>query len=261
MSRIRVFSIMLVTGVALFSVSAASAQTPRFGRVASAPFSGRVNFDDRRKGAPTGIWINLGSTVQFTWGQLRPVLAEQGRAFLNERNIGGGFRTSRSVITLAENGNMFIGVDGTGFTLKYVLRGNRLDTSLRVPGPSPSGLDPRVYVMCDLEVTIDIERSGINLLASPARLKPTCSRPVGLNLTAQAAIGLDNLIRFLGGPDFIGMWLQPINRSNVTLSPAINVKFSSLLPKRTQYTSIGFSRRNDQLDLIFEDDNQGPKVH
>lgn len=261
MKGIRLFSMAITLGVVFLNLSPASAQNVRFGRVASAPFSGRVNFDDRRKGAPTGLWIDLASTVRFAWKQLRPVLTENGRVFLNERNIGGGFRTSRSVITLAENGDMFFGADGSGVTMKYVVRGNRLDTSLRVPGPSPSGTDPRVYIMCDIEATIDVERSGIDLVASPARLKANCSRPVGLNLTGQAVIGVNNLINFLGGPDFIGTWLRPINSGSLAISNQLNLKLSRMLPRRTQYTSIGFSRRNDQLDLIFEDDNQVPKVH
>jgi hypothetical protein len=260
MKRIRLFSIAIIIGVALFNFSA-RAQTPRFGRVASEPFSGRVNFDDKRKGAPTGLWIDLSYTVRTAWQQLRPVLADNGRAFLNERDIGGGFRTSRDVLTLAENGSMYFGADGTGFTLKYVLRGNRLDTSLRVPGPSPSGTDPRVYVTCDLEVTIDVDRSGTNnLVVSPARLKANCHRPVGVNLTGKAAIGVNNLIRFLGGPDFIGMFLTPINSGSLAISNQLNLKLSRTLPRRTQDTTIGFARRKDQLDLIFEED-QGPKVH
>lgn len=251
---------VLLVGSAIFMVSATSTQAQRFGRVASEPFSGRVNFDERRKGKATGLWIDLASTMRVAWQQLRPVLTENGRTFLNERDIGGGFRTSRDVLTLAENGNMYFGVDGTGFTMKYVLRGNRLDTSLRVPGPSPSGTDPRVSVLCDLEVTIDVERSGLNdLVASPARLKANCSRPVGQNFTGTVGIGVNNLIRFLGGPDFIGMYLTKFNSSTYALSNQLNLKFR-LLPRRTQNTTIGFSRRNDQLDLIFEED-QPLKVH
>ena len=218
--------IMLCIGLALLSFSSASAQTFRLGRAASDPFSGRVNFNDKRKGAPSGLWIDLSSTVRTAWQQLRPVLSDKGRIFLNERDIGGGFRTSRSVITLAENGNLFFGTDGSGFTLRYVLQGNRLDTSFRVPGPSPSGTDPRVYVLCDLEVTIDVDRSGQDLLASPARLRANCNRPVGVNLTGKAAIGVNNLIRFLGGPDFIGMFLQPINSGSTAISNQLNLKIS-----------------------------------
>jgi hypothetical protein len=250
---------VLVIGLVFFCFTAASAQ-PRFGRVASVPFSGRVNFDDRRKGKPTGLWIDLGSTVRFAWKQLRPVLTQQAVGYLNERDIGGGFRTSRDTLTLAENGDLFFGVDGSGTTLRYVLRGNRLDTSLRVPGPSPSGTDPRVSIKCDLEVTIDIDRSGIDLVASPARLKANCSRPVGQNFTGKVGIGVNDLIRFLGGPDFIGMFLKSINTGSLAMSQQVNLKFSGLLPRRTQNTSIGFSRRNDQLDLIFEED-QPLKVH
>lgn len=260
-SRTIALRTVLLLALTLLSLSAASAQNPRFGRVASDPFSGRVNFDDRRKGAATGLWIDVSSTIRSAWQQLRPALAEKGRTFLNERDIGGGFRTSRSVIALAENGNLFFGTDGSGFTLKYVLRGNRLDTSLRVPGPSPSGTDPRVYVTCDLEVTIAVDRAGIDLVASPARLRANCSRPVGVNFTGKAAIGVNNLINFVGGPDFIGMFLQPINSGSFAISNQLNLKISRLLPRRTQNTSIGFSRKDDQLVLIFEEDQKGPKVH
>ena len=213
-SAIRAF---FLTSIVLSTGSMATAQSGIFARrVASEPFSGRVVIVDRLKNTPSigrrvGA-VSIRTPINLAWQKVRPFLTEWLLRVLNERNIGGGFRTSHNQLYLAESGSLFIGVDGQGFTLKYLLAGNNLTTSIRIPGPSPSGTDPRFSVNFDAEVTIEADRSGSGgIVAGPARLKLNVARPTGVNLTGDFAIATNNLVSYLSGKDFIGEGVTAIN--------------------------------------------------
>jgi len=233
----------------------------QFGRSATRSFSGRVNFEDKRKGHGVTFWFDLSETIRTTWKEVRPALSKLGVDFLNERDIGSGFRTSRSSIILAETGTLYFGTDGTGITLRYVLPKNRIETSLRVPGPSPSSTDPRAFAECDAEVTIDIDRSGSDLIAAPARLKWNCSRPQGLNLTGKAVVAFNNFLAALGGPDFIGILTGPIRSGNLSVSSKVFLKVNKMLPTKRQGGVFAFAGSGNAINLTLEDDGGRPIVH
>jgi len=249
---------LIVFAIVLLMSSPAFGQ---FGRSATRSFTGRVNFEDKRKGHGVTFWFDLTSTIRAAWKDARADLTAAGLQLLNERDIGGGFRTSRSSIDLAESGSLFYGVDGTGITLRYVLTGNRIETSLRVPGPSPSGTDPRAYSICDAEVTVNVDRSGSDLAVSPARVRWTCSRPEGVNFTGKAAVAFNNFLKFLGGPDFIGTFTAPIRSGNRAIGRQVLVKLNSILPTKRQGGVFAFAPDGDALKLTLEDEGPAPKVH
>jgi hypothetical protein len=272
-SAIRAF---FLTGIVLSIGSMASAQSGGFARrVASEPFSGRVVILDRLKNSPpvgrrVGA-VSVRTPINLAWQKARPFLIQLLTNFLNERNIGGGFRTSRNQLYLAENGSLFIGVDGQGFTLKYLLAGNNLTSSIRIPGPSPSGTDPRFSVNFDAEVTIEVDRSGSGgIVAGPARLKFNVARPTGANLTGDLAVAANNLFNFVSGKDFIGEGVKAINSQEYTLSKPVNLEldrmFAGLTSRNTIVTPTmrvnvaGALKGVNELRLILEDDNGGPIV-
>jgi hypothetical protein len=272
-SAIRAF---FLTGIVLSIGSMASAQSGSFARrVASESFSGRVVIVNRLKNTPSigrrvGA-VNVRPPIDFAWQKARPFLIQLLTNFLNERNIGGGFRTSRNQLHLAENGSLFIGVDGQGFTLKYLLSGNNLTTSIRIPGPSPSGTDPRFNVSFDAELTIDIDRSGSGgIVVGPARLKLNVARPTGQNLTGDLAVAANNLFNFVSGKDFIGEGVKAINSQEYALSKPVNLEldrmFVGLTSRNTIVTpamrmnDMGALKGKNELRLMLEDDNGGPIV-
>jgi hypothetical protein len=265
-----------LTGIILSIGSMASAQSGGFARrVASEPFSGRVVIVNRLKNTPSigrrvGA-VSVRTPINLAWQKARPFLIQLLTAFLNERNIGGGFRTSRNQLYLAENGSLFIGVDGQGFTLKYLLAGNSLTSSIRIPGPSPSGTDPRFNVRFDAELTIDVDRSGSGgIVAGPARLKLNVARPTGENLTGDFAVAANNLFNFVSGKDFIGEGVKAINSQEYALSKPVNLEldrmFAGLTSRKTIVTPTmrvndsGALKGINELRLILEDDNGGPIV-
>lgn len=272
-SAIRTF---FLTGIVLLIGSMASAQYGGFARrVASEPFSGRVVIINRLKNTPSigrrvGA-VNVRTPINLAWQKARPFLIDYLLRVLNERNIGGGFRTSRNQLSLAENGSLFIGVNGQGFTLKYLLAGNNLTTSIRTPGPAPSGTDPRFSVNFDAEVTIEVDRSNSGgIIAGPAQLKFNVSRPTGANLTGDLAIAANNLVSYLSGKDFIGEGVTAINRQEFALNKPVNIEldrmFAGLTSRNTLVTpamkmnEAGALKGTNELRLILEDDNGGPSV-
>jgi hypothetical protein len=221
----------------------------------------------RRVGA-----VSVRTPINLAWQKARPFLIEWLLRVINERDIGAGLSTSRNQLSLAENGSLFIGVDGQGFTLKYLLAGNNLTTSIRMPGPSPSGTDPRFSVNFDVEVTIEVDRSGSGgVVAGPARLKFNVGRPTGVNLTGDFAIAANNLVSYLSGKDFIGEGVTAINSREFALSKPVNLEldrmFAGLTSRQTIVTptmrmnDIGALKGINELRLILEDDNGGPVVH
>lgn len=240
-----------------------------FGRVASEPFSGMVAVVNRVKtpvnpAIPREVSVDLGPVIRQAWQTARTELTNGGIAFLNERNIGSGVRTSRTSINLAQNGDLYIGTDGTGFTLRYVLRSNSVETSLRIPGPSPSGTDPRFNVKFDADVTIEVDRSGLTMSASPARLKLNVGRPTGANLTGQLGIAANDLVAVLSGKDFIGDGLKAVNTGSFALNKPIDLEIGKMLGSRVGKgiaISPSFDKRSNRLDLTLEDEGQGPIVH
>lgn len=104
-----------LTGIVLSIGSMASAQSGTFARrVASEPFSGRVAIADRLKNTPSigrrvGA-VSVRTPINLAWQKARPFLIQLLTGYLNERDIGGGFRTSRNQLYLAENGRLFIGL-------------------------------------------------------------------------------------------------------------------------------------------------------
>lgn len=239
---------LLLTILLLSLASLASAQGT-FNTDTTVPFSGVVGITDNRKVAPIHgfptVTFDLAPAVREGWRGFRTGFTTFALNYLNERDIGGGIRTSRNVINLAENGSLFFSTNAGGFTLKYVVKGNRFETSFRTPGPLPSGTDPRIAINCDAEVMIDIVKTGYNLTARPAQLKIKCGRPVGQNFTGDVAIGVNDLIATLGGPDFIGKALRAVNDPKFALNAPVSVELNKGLGARlTRDTSVEINSGN-----------------
>ena len=240
-----------------------------FGRVASEPFSGMVAVLNRVKvlsnpAIPREASVDLGPVIRQAWRTARPRLIQEAVAVINEHDVGGGFRTSRTSMSLAENGDLYIGTDGTGFTLRYVLRGNTIETSVRIPGPTPSDGDPRFNVRFDMDVTIEVDRSGLTMMASPARLHLNVSRPTGANLVGSIAVAAADVYKYFSGNDFVGQALKAVNSNDIALNKPINFELGKMLGGRVGRgiaISPSFDKRANRLNLTLEDEGQGPIVH
>lgn len=181
---------------------------------------------------PERASVNLAPVIQQWWDGKRPQYAAKAVAFLNERDIGGGFRTSRNVVTLATSGPMLVGTDGNGFTVRYLLNGNSLSTYLRVPaGPLVNRhMDPGFVVRFDLDVTLDFSVRNNQLVAGPARIKANVHRPEGKNISGDMATAAANLVKTLSGVDFVGQFLAVANSQPIAVDTGLNQQLGMINP-------------------------------
>lgn len=236
------------TVVVLSGYSTTSAQTGTFAATYN-QFSGKISFEDRRKAAPGPRRVDttfFEPMVQQTWNKVRSELTKMGDDFLRERDLGGGFRTSNNVILLAEKGYLHVSPTSSGFSMKYLLPNNQIVTTLRTPGPLPAFTDPRIAISCDAVLKIDVFWTGSKLTIPPAQAIFGCRPPAGRNLTGDLGVGALQLIKTLGGPDFIKQWLAPINNANFPLGQEMTQDIS-------KYTN-GKLGDNTQISVAEADD-------
>ena len=164
------------------------------------------------------------------WAEARLEMIDSALKYLDERDVGRGFRTSRNRITIAESGPLLIGVDARGFTMRYVINGNRLSTYFRTPTPLGRDFDPGFVVDFDMDVLIDVELRGNQLVAGPARIQPNVKPPTGKNITGDFAVAVNDLIRLLSGADFIGLLVKELNGRNFELQTELNQELDRFNP-------------------------------
>ena len=213
-----------------------------FGRVANEPFSGVFTITNARSRPLTGEKViansNItlgrgsvgGSSVQSPprsvsrnvlplildkWESAAPRMVDSALIFLDERNLGGGFRTSKNKLVIQRPAAAYIGWDGRGFLVRLDVPGNRLSTWLRTPTALGEDFDPGFAIDFDLEISMDIDLVGNELVARPFRIKPTVRRPSGRNIPGSAVVAINNLLAELTGADFVGVFLKYANSSSI----------------------------------------------
>lgn len=287
-----------LAAAAVLVVLGAQAAAQGFGRTASDPWSGIVTVHNRmtppgkpisaaaRLGVrevsgsiaqptnakpavvkPERASVNLAPVIQQWWDSKRPQYAAKAVAFLNERDIGGGFRTSRNVVTLATSGPMLVGTDGNGFTVRYLLNGNSLSTYLRVPaGPLVNRhMDPGFVVRFDLDVTLDFSVRNNQLVAGPARIKANVHRPEGRNISGDLATAAANIVKTLSGADFVGQFLAVANSQPIAVDTGLNQQLGMINPLLQKAASGGviqpaYHAANQSVVLTILNAGPGPVV-
>lgn len=227
------------TVCAVYCLTSASASAQfSFGRAANQPWSGGIKVTNRMgppAGTPLTASVNLMPIMNANWQTARGQLASKAVAFLNEHDIGHGWRTSKCQLDLANSGPLFVGHDGSGFTIRFSVRGNSLKTWLRTPTGVSEDVDPGFRVTFDLDVTIDLVVRGNRLVAGPAKLTANAQRPVGTNVPGSAAVAAADLLKnFIGGPDLIGQLLTMLNSRQFSFDTGINkelAKFNLILSR------------------------------
>ena len=212
----------LVALVALGSQPSARAD----GFMAYKPFSGKIEFlhaDDhlvvknnpRIPGKGSGsqakpATINVAAPMNEAWDVLRPQIEKGFPKFLGKEYVKGV--SAYDVKTdLAKKGTLECWVYNDQLSIRYTLSGNSVAASLTTPdaevGPFKIGVgkyaDPRVSLTFDVQITIGIkfqlhgapvinEAKGVFL---NAKLKPQ-------NFSGDVLNGANELVKFVGGPDF-----------------------------------------------------------
>jgi len=144
------------------------------------------------------------------------------------------FRTSKTHLQLSDALQLFAGVDGRGFTIRALISGNTFSTHIRTPGAAPEGLDPGFRTRFNAEITLDIDIQDTRLVSRPATAQLHVDRPSGTNVTGKALVVLLDLIKELGGPDWVGQFLTVLNSRGVPIGHAITLELSKLSPILSQ---------------------------
>lgn len=179
---------------------------------------------------PRKLSVSVRPLVMSQWQAARQKIIDSALVYFDERDLGGGWRTSRNRVTLAEEGPMFVGWDGRGFTFKLSLQRNRISTYLRTPTPLDRDLDPGFEVEFDVDVLMDIEVRNNQLIAGPVRLQPRVKRPEGKNVTGSLTVGLANLLAAISDADFVGLMLTYVNGQNFAFQTGLNRELDQLNP-------------------------------
>jgi hypothetical protein len=268
-----------------------------FGRVANQPYGGGLTIINNMRIAPTTtdkvkitnssisgalgspaggtkapivppriIAVNLLGTLQSAWSVARDSVTRDALNFLDERNIGGGFRTSRNRLTLAPDGPLFIGWDGLGFTLRYALHGNRLSTYLRTPTPLSADVDPGFIVDFDIDVIADINVKDNQLVAGPSRIQVNAKRPQGKNITGDLVVAVNDLLATIIGTDFAGSMLKKINGRDFSFQNELNRAIAPLNPllvtaARGGVIRPGFDAASGNATLTLLNAGPAPVIH
>ncbi|HEX7980685.1 MAG TPA: hypothetical protein VF461_18925 [Gemmatimonadaceae bacterium] len=268
----------LAVGLALLGAVPQAMVAQGYGRVANDAWSGRVTVINtipidrtrmRTGGAAGAMVTQMGGTSSAPktvmsvdlhpvliayWGDQKEKMRTEALAFLHEKNIGGGFRTGNNGLTLVPDGPLYAGWDGRGFSFKWVLPGNHLETQIRTPGPAPSGWDPKFQLFFDLTILGDVDVQNKTLRVAAVRVQPKVYRPAGRNFTGDAATAANNLVATLSGTDFIGQFLNRINGQTVPVSRPLNLELAKLSPALAKATAgvdiqPGFTANPNQVTL------------
>ncbi|HEX6575858.1 MAG TPA: hypothetical protein VF042_12890 [Gemmatimonadaceae bacterium] len=215
---------------------------------------------------PRIVSINLAPALTQTWDNMRVQITSDALAFLNEHDIGGGFRTSRNRLDLDKEGSLFVGWDARGLTLKFVLKDNFLSTYLRTPTPLDRDTDPGFIVNFDLDVLIDVDIQNNQLVAGPARIVPHVKPPVGKNVTGAFAVAAADLVKTLTGVDFVGKFLYRINSREFGFDTPLNRELAKLNPVLQTASNggtivPGFNGGTGYVTLTLQRTGPAPVVH
>jgi hypothetical protein len=271
----------------------ASAQfVGEFGRVANNPFSGQVVVLDRlpksaatsvndyakaklpakpRRPVPTARELasaNVRPDLDKAMvEQVQPEVAADLRTELTKKKFKGfGAYNPRINFAGVSQAQLFVGTDGSGFTLRHVLPGNSMTFKMTTPdvkvGPlkigAPKALDPEFTVTFDLEMTVDVSANAPKdaLVVGQVKVKLLNARLRPSNTIGDVLDAVNDVVSFLGGPNLIGRAQSKFNNSkpkfkplDEKLSPVASALRSLSGPKVEVRPVFDRSRNRLQLEL------------
>ena len=215
---------------------------------------------------PRVLSVNMMAPFKAKWREERAIVTDSVLKYLNEKNIGGGFRTSRNRLVLAEDGPLFVGTDARGFTLRFLIANNVLSTYLRTPTPVSRDADPGFTVSFDLDVSIDVDVKNNQLVASPATVRPTVRPPVGRNVTGAFAVAAADLVKTLTDQDFVGVLLSKINGQAFPLPTGLDNSLAQINPFLQKAASrgvivVGYDEGSGNVTLTLRNAGPAPVIH
>jgi hypothetical protein len=212
-----------------------------FGRAANQPFSGTITVVSKVPGVSVpSPSVNIRGALQEAMSrEVAPRLTETLRAELPKRKFAGFTPYLVGTPTIPSSGQLYAGTDGRGFTVRYVVSGASARIGLHTPdvkvGPlslgAPRSANPEFVVPFGIEMTADVSTGNAQRLAvQSVKIKLNVGKPSGANFTGNLAQVVNDLVAFVGGPDFLAQAQNRINGRQVTVVGPINVELAKLPP-------------------------------
>jgi len=211
--------------IAFITLASPSASAQGFGRVANTPYNAGVTVIN----PPSVMPVNLMNQFRDAWRTHRLSMTSAAIAYLNGRDLGG-VQMSQNQLRIADEGRLYVGSDARGFTFRFAVTKNTLSTFLRTPNKPANGIIPQFTVSFDLDIAIDVNISGNQLVATPARIRVTPSQPVGRNANAALALAAGNISRILASPEFAAALLSQLNAGAYSPPRELTTTLSQINP-------------------------------
>ena len=102
----------------------------------------------------------ISGTIDTAWNAARQAAMTALPQIFKEYDVGDGFRLYDIVVTLNAIPAYTLRQTGANTArLEFTIPATSVETSIRVPGPTPNGLDPRFKVSGDLVIDVELEFS------------------------------------------------------------------------------------------------------
>jgi len=236
-----------VTCLAAFGLSARPAAAQQFvgefGRAANQKFTGDIQVVDKIQnhfltghvGWPIKASVNIRPALRTAMANaVRPKLQETIRAELPKHKMSG---FTPYVIRFSNGSSwrdeLYVGTDGSGFTMKYLVKGSTVRIGFHTPDIAfgiglGRGANPEFDVPYDVEITTDVQTTLRGPEVRSVKVRLIVGRPQGANFTGDVADAIGGLIRFFGGPDFVGIAQNRINSQQVTVASSLRADMGRL---------------------------------
>ena len=221
--------------MAVLAVVSSPARAQGFGRVANTPYNAGVSVIN----PPSVMKMDLMNQLKDAWRSHRSIMSAAATAYFNGRDLGGNIVTTGNQVRISDNGRLYIGADSRGFTVRFAVANNTMSTALRTPNRPRNGVYPQFTVSFDMDISIDVDVSGNQLVASPARIRTTVGQPAGNTANGVFAVAAGNLARMLSSPEFAFALLSTVNAGPYSPPREITATLTQMNPILQQATRGG----------------------
>jgi hypothetical protein len=251
---------VLLGGLAALVLFAGRSQAQDFSFRGSTyePFSGRIILN-LKKTQPKVQWttlaqVNIRPGLDRAWSKVRGPLTNLLRQELGKGGRWNGQTAYNIDVQLAKQGQLKAMAFGS-VGLQYILKGNRVTLTMTTPSIFGSWADPRFSIDFDLILTLNVQAQvGAPLKVNTASASVNAGRPQGANLSGDIAVAAANIVRFFGGPDFLGRVQSQINARQFDAAGQVN---AALAPLSTALSRI----RLPNLTIIPYFDQAGQRLY
>ncbi|MDB5040612.1 MAG: hypothetical protein JWN27_1338 [Candidatus Eremiobacteraeota bacterium] len=179
------------------------------------------------------------------WGAARKPVCDALAAEAGKPDrLGSGFTLYNIACRMAQSGSLAVtGLSGSRVTLSYTLSGNTFKATSTQPSVAGSYADPCFSFSYDLtaSTTLHLDTLAVDTFKVSVG---NVSRPDSCNAAGDIAKFAATTLKFFGGPDFLAMAQQAIERTQNVSTAKLNVAVDSFVRPLRQYAGQYATQQN-----------------